>query len=169
MRLLLALSLILIWPGPLSADSAFNRCKKFSSYPAVAPYSGPIYQPVAPRGVPEPLQKILPFIKNPRPDYAGYLYVIESPQKSGGYQYWFWDLRSGRLITGPASEQVALWRTDSRLFITPSASNQVTEFDQQGYRGNSGRDSARYYIWDDDQHDPSQSKMLLLPCGEQAL
>lgn len=169
MRLLLALTLILLWSGLLSADSAFNRCKKFSSYPAVEAYSGPIYRPVVPRGVPEPLQKILPYIKDPRPDYAGYLHVIESPLKSGGYRYWFWDLRTGRLITGPESEQAALWRADSRLFICPSAHNQVTEFDQQGYRGNSGRDSARYYIWDEDQHDPSQSKMLLLPCGEQAL
>jgi len=166
MRLFLPLILISLGSGPLSADSAFNRCKKFSSYPAVETYTGPIYAPVAPRGVPEPLQKILPFIKDPRPDYAGFLHVIESPLKSGGYRYWFWDLRSGRLITGPESEQAALWRADSRLFISPSARNLVTEFDQQGYRGNSRQDSARYYVWDENQHDPSQSELLLLPCGE---
>lgn len=163
-RLMLALAILGI--GPLQADSGFNRCKKFSSYPAMANYTGPIYPPVAPRGVPERLQRIIPYIKDPQPNYAGYLYVIEAPLKPSGYGYWFWDLRSGRLMTGPSSEQAALWRTDSRLFIAPAATSQASDFDQQGYRGDTAGDNARYYLWDENQHDPTQSELLLLPCTE---
>jgi hypothetical protein len=114
---------------PVQADSGFNRCKKFASQPAAQPYTGTIYQPVTPHGVPAALLKILPFIKDPRPDYAGYLHVIEIPLEQGVYRYWFWDLRSGRLISGPDSTQPALWRPDSRLFIVPSAKSSPIEFD----------------------------------------
>jgi hypothetical protein len=150
---------------PVHADSGFNRCKKFASYPAAQLYTGTIYQPVTPKGVPAPLLKILPFIKDPRPDYAGYLHVIEAPLEQGTYRYWFWDLSSGRLISGPDSAQPALWRSDSRLFIVPSSTSRPLEFDHTGYRGAPQKDSAAYYLWDEDQHHPQQTKMILLDCG----
>lgn len=164
-RALLILSLGLLFSLPIEADSGFNRCKKFSGHPAAQPYTGSIYRPVAPHGMPAPLLKILPYINDPHPDYAGYLHVIEVAQGQEGYLYWFWDLRSGRLISGPSSSQPALWRIDSRLFIAPDTKSRPSDFDQTGYSGSQDHDSARYYVWDENQHRPDHSNMILLDCG----
>ena len=164
-RTLLLLSLGL-FTLPLLADSSFNRCKKFTSYPAAQTYTGTVYQPVSPHGMPAELLKILPYIKDPRPDYAGYLHVIEVSLEQEGYRYWFWDLRSGRLISGPDSVQPALWRSDSRLFIVPSATSSPVEFDHTGYLGGPQKDNAVYYVWDEDQRHPRQTEIIQLDCGD---
>lgn len=161
---LTGLALALATPSAL-AGSGFNRCKKFSNYPAIETYVATPRPPNKSSALPARLRDRLAYIVDTRADYAGYLKVIEIPLESG-YRYWFWDLRSGRMIPGPGSDTPALWRDDSRLFIALDEKSHIMEYDRQGYRGSPRPDTARYYVWDEDQHDQEQSMLLELSCGE---
>lgn len=99
-------------------------------------------------GMPADLLKIPPYIKDPRPDYAGYLHVIETSLEQGAYRCWFWELRSEHLISGPDSVQPTLWLADSRLFIAPSAIAVQSDSTISAIVAARKKDNAAYYVWD---------------------
>lgn len=151
------------------ADPGFNRCKKFSTYPATPVFKNVAVQPGR-SDLPAPTSQLLSARLGLNPDakadYAGQFKVLEI-QEDPGYHYYFWDLKAGYILSGPVSEIPALWRLDSRLFIVPASAQDANDFNHLGYIGNDPADTASYYLLNDDQKYPGQTLLETLNCSLQ--